>query len=385
MGWFRSKSIDRLRKMLQAIGSGDFSFRIPEENLRGQERELAEEMNDVMTGFRRKLLELERKYGKYETFLDTINIAIIVTGKNGDIKFMNRKAIEGLCGFRINRLSDLATLDARLPQALLDLQPGDSKAIALSRNDSESQIKISMVKYSTCDEESYIYSIEDINRLLFENEIESQRKLVSVITHEIMNSLSPIISLSNSLCELKDCSEEDRLLALNTIRQRSEGLLTFVENYRKLSQVGVPQLQWICIGELFEGLRRLLPQPYIKFDIRDPEMHLHLDGHQIEQVLLNLIKNAIEACGENPEIVVSARPDHSRRIYIISVRDNGSGIKPEDVQRIFVPFFTTKESGLGIGLSLSRRIVNSHNGSLRVQSTPDGSDFIIQLPLVYRL
>ena len=385
MGWFRSKSIDRLRKMLQAIGSGDFSFRIPEENLRGQERELAEEMNDVMTGFRRKLLELERKYGKYETFLDTINIAIIVTGKNGDIKFMNRKAIEGLCGFRINRLSDLATLDARLPQALLDLQPGDSKAIALSRNDSESQIKISMVKYSTCDEESYIYSIEDINRLLFENEIESQRKLVSVITHEIMNSLSPIISLSNSLCELKDCSEEDRLLALNTIRQRSEGLLTFVENYRKLSQVGVPQLQWICIGELFEGLRRLLPQPYIKFDIRDPEMHLHLDGHQIEQVLLNLIKNAIEACGENPEIVVSARPDHSRRIYIISVRDNGRGIKPEDVQRIFVPFFTTKESGLGIGLSLSRRIVNSHNGSLRVQSTPEGSDFIIQLPLVYRL
>ena len=385
MGWFRSKSIDRLRKMLQAIGSDDFSFRIPEENLRGQERELAEEMNDVMTGFRRKLLELERKYGKYETFLDTINIAIIVTGKNGDIKFMNRKAIEGLCGFRINRLSDLATLDARLPQALLDLQPGDSKAIALSRNDSESQIKISMVKYSTCDEESYIYSIEDINRLLFENEIESQRKLVSVITHEIMNSLSPIISLSNSLCELKDCSEEDRLLALNTIRQRSEGLLTFVENYRKLSQVGVPQLQWICIGELFEGLRRLLPQPYIKFDIRDPEMHLHLDGHQIEQVLLNLIKNAIEACGENPEIVVSARPDHCRRIYIISVRDNGSGIKPEDVQRIFVPFFTTKESGLGIGLSLSRRIVNSHNGSLRVQSTPEGSDFIIQLPLVYRL
>ncbi|MDE6043192.1 MAG: GHKL domain-containing protein [Muribaculaceae bacterium] len=371
--------------MLQAIGSDDFSFRIPEENLRGQERELAEEMNDVMTGFRRKLLELERKYGKYETFLDTINIAIIVTGKNGDIKFMNRKAIEGLCGFRINRLSDLATLDARLPQALLDLQPGDSKAIALSRNDSESQIKISMVKYSTCDEESYIYSIEDINRLLFENEIESQRKLVSVITHEIMNSLSPIISLSNSLCELKDCSEEDRLLALNTIRQRSEGLLTFVENYRKLSQVGVPQLQWICIGELFEGLRRLLPQPYIKFDIRDPEMHLHLDGHQIEQVLLNLIKNAIEACGENPEIVVSARPDHCRRIYIISVRDNGSGIKPEDVQRIFVPFFTTKESGLGIGLSLSRRIVNSHNGSLRVQSTPEGSDFIIQLPLVYRL
>lgn len=386
MGWFRRKSIDRLRKMLQSIGSSDLSFRIHVANLRGPERELAEEMNEVITNFRRQLLELERKYGQYETFLDTIDIAIIVAGKNRDIKFMNRKAIESLCGFRINRLSDLATLDERLPLSLLNLQPGDSKVISLNDNNgNESQIKISMVKYSTYDEESYIYSIEDINRLLFEKETESQHKLVSVITHEIMNSLSPIISLSNSLCEIQDCSEEDRLLALNTIRRRSQGLLTFVENYRKLSQIGVPQLQWTCIGELFEGLRKLLPQPYIKFEIQDPEIHLHLDRHQIEQVLINLIKNGIEACNENPEIVISAKPDHSRRLYFISVRDNGRGIRPEDAQRIFIPFFTTKESGSGIGLSISRRIVNSHNGNLRLQSSPEGSNFIIQLPLIYRL
>ena len=385
MKWFRRKSIDRLRKMLQAIGSSDFSFRIHEENLRGPERKLAEEMNDVMSNFRRQLLALERKYGQYETFLDTIDIAIIVTGKNGDIKFMNRKAIEGLCGFRINRLSDLATLDEGLPKALLNLQPGESKAISLKNNGNEFQVKVSMVKYNTFDEESYIYSIEDINRLLFENEIESQRKLVSVITHEIMNSLSPIISLSNTLCEIKDCSDEDRFLALNTIRQRSQGLLTFVENYRKLSQVGAPKLQWICTGELFEGLRNLFSKPFIKFDIQDPEIRLYMDGHQIEQVLINLIKNGIEACDENPEIVISAKPDHSKRLYIISVRDNGRGISPEDAQRIFVPFFTTKESGSGIGLSLSRRIINSHNGNLRLESSSDGSNFIIQLPLVYRL
>ena len=200
-----------------------------------------------------------------------------------------------------------------------------------------------------------------------------------------MNSLSPIISLSASLCEIKDCSEEDRLLALNTIRQRSQGLLTFVENYRKLSQIGVPQRQWICMGELFEGLRSLFPQPFIIFGIQDPEIQLHLDRHQLEQVLINLIKNGVEACDENPEIIISAKPEHSRRLYIISVRDNGRGIKPEDAQRIFVPFFTTKVRGSGIGLSVSRQIINAHNGNLWLESSPEGSNFIIQLPLVYRL
>ncbi|MBD5175552.1 MAG: GHKL domain-containing protein [Bacteroidales bacterium] len=371
--------------MVQAIGSGDFSSRILEEDLRGSEKKLAQEMNNVMANFRNHILDLERKYGQYEMFFDVIDIAIIVSEKDGNIKFMNRKAVESLCGFRINRLTDLAALDESLPHSLLSLQPGESKAISLNKEGCEFQFKISKVKYSTYDEESYIYSIEDINRLLFENEIESQHKLVTVITHEIMNSLSPIISLSNTLCEVTDCSDEDRLLALNTIRERSQGLMNFVKNYRKLSQIGAPQLQWICMGELFEGLRHLFPQSFIKFDVQDPEVRLHLDRYQMEQVLINLIKNGMEACGEHPEVVISAKPDHSKRLFIISVHDNGVGIKAEDAQRIFVPFFTTKARGAGIGLSISRQIVNAHNGNLRFEPSAAGSTFIIQLPLVYRL
>lgn len=385
MGWFKRKSIDRIRRMVQAIGSGDFSSRILEEDLRGSEKKLAQEMNNVMANFRNHVLDLERKYGQYEMFFDVIDIAIIVSEKDGNIKFMNRKAVESLCGFRINRLTDLAALDESLPHSLLSLQPGESKAISLNKEGCEFQFKISKVKYSTYDEESYIYSIEDINRLLFENEIESQHKLVTVITHEIMNSLSPIISLSNTLCEVTDCSDEDRLLALNTIRERSQGLMNFVKNYRKLSQIGAPQLQWICMGELFEGLRHLFPQSFIKFDVQDPEVRLHLDRYQMEQVLINLIKNGMEACGEHPEVVISAKPDHSKRLFIISVHDNGVGIKAEDAQRIFVPFFTTKARGEGIGLSISRQIVNAHNGNLRFEPSAAGSTFIIQLPLVYRL
>lgn len=385
MGWLAHKSINRLRKMLQALRSGDFSLRIPVEKLRGAERKLAEDMNDIMSAFHKQLLDLERRYGQYETFLDTIDIALIVAAEDGCIKFMNRKAIDSLCGFRIQRLADLGSLDSRLPAALQSLRPGGSKALSLNNKGGEYQIKISMVKYTAFDEESYIYSIEDINRLLLENEIDSQRKLVSVITHEIMNSLSPIISLSDTLCRSDDFSEEEKRLALNTIRQRSQGLRTFVENYRKLSQIGAPNLQWTLMGEIFEGLKSLFPEPYIRFEIQCPEIQLCLDRNQIEQVIINLIKNAIDACGDQPEVIITGRPDHQKRIYLISVSDNGMGIKPEVIDNIFVPFYTTKQGGSGIGLSISRRIINAHNGLLRLDHSSPLTTFTIQLPLNYRV
>lgn len=384
-GWFANKSIERLHKMLKAISSQDFSFRIPEEKLRGPEKHLAEEMNAVMTGFRKRLMDQERRYGQYETYLDTIDIAIIATGQNGNIRFMNRKAIESLCGFRIDHLSDLAAIDSGLPRALSDLTPGESKILPLDVDGKGAKVKIAMVKYRTEGNESYIYSIEYINRLLLENEIEAQRKLISVITHEIMNSLSPIISLSETMCDAKNFSDEEMQLALSTIKRRSQGLLSFVSNYRKLSQLAPPNLQWVSIGEIFDGLKRLFPEPSITFELSDPDIQLRLDRHQIEQVMINLIKNGIEACSDAPEIFVSAKPDHPGRRFIISVTDNGCGIDQEDSNRIFVPFFTTKPGGSGIGLSISRQIINSHGGILKLEPSESGSNFTIQLPLVYRL
>ena len=134
-------------------------------------------------------------------------------------------------------------------------------------------------------------------------------------------------------------------------------------------------------------MRNLFPDPYITYDISDPDLQLRMDRHQMVQVLINLVKNGVEACSDcdAPSIIVSARADHPGRRFVISVADNGCGISPEALDSIFVPFYTTKPGGSCIGLSLSRQIVSAHGGSLELIPAEKGTEFRIVLPLIYRL
>lgn len=385
MDWFSRKSIKRVRRMLRTLRSNDLTLRIPEENLRGAERELAEEINDLINDLRKKLLKQERRSEQLEALINTIDTALIVADDDGKILFMNQKAVQGLCGFRINNLSSLDTLLKSLSKSLLTLVPGQSKLVAINKNGKETQLKISMVKYRVDGHDTLLFSIENVNGLMLQNEIEAQRKLVSVLTHEIMNSLSPIISLSETLYESVSNEEEDTRIALNVIKQRSTGLLSFVENYRKLARLAPPKYNWTTIGELFEDLRKLYSAPYIRYEIEDIDLEVRIDRQQIVQVLINVVKNAVEACSANPVVIVTAKVDYPTHRFIISVLDNGTGISAEAKERIFIPFYTTKPSGSGIGLSLSRQMVIMHGGSLYLDSSEDvGSKFIISLPCVYK-
>ncbi len=310
--------------------------------------------------------------------------ALVVADAEGKIHFMNRKAIESLCGFRINNISVLASIHRDLPDLLQLLVPGQSRLVSINNQGAETQIKISMVRYSVEGEELKLFVIDNLNNLLLQNEIDAQRKLVSVLTHEIMNSLSPIISLSETLCDTISCSDEESKMALNVIRNRSAALLTFVENYRKLSRLAKPQFNWIRIGDLFVDLYKLYSNSFIKYEIENTDLILRMDRNQIMQVLINILKNAIEACGEDPAIVVSSKADYPSRLFFISISDNGSGIKPDAREKIFVPFYTTKPEGSGIGLSISCQIVNMHGGELRFDSSDKGTVFTIVLPCIYR-
>lgn len=383
MRWFADRSLERMRSLLMAIRSRDFSMRFPMEGLRGKERELAEEMNGVVVDFHNELLHQERLYGRYEAMLNTIGTALIMADNEGKVLWMNKTGVENLCGFRITTLDMLAAVNSELPQSLRNLTPGQTRLLGLHVGGRETRLKISMVKHRVEGEDTLLYSIEDVHLLVEQNEIEAQRKLVSVLTHEIMNSLSPIISLSNTLCEENLGLDDDVQMAVRAINRRSRGLLTFVENYRRLSRVATPKPEWTYVRDLFEGIMSLYPD--ISYNIEEPELQLRIDRHQVEQVLINLIKNAVEACGENPEILISATSDHPGHIFLISVRDNGSGISPDAIDNIFVPFFTTKNGGSGIGLSLSRQIISMHGGSIKVASEPGSTTFTIMLPLIYRL
>ena len=209
-------------------------------------------------------------------------------------------------------------------------------------------------------------------RVLERNEMEAWQKLIRVLTHEIMNSITPIISLSETLSE-REMSEKNypaMRQGIQTIHRRSKGLLEFVENYRKLTRLPAPVRHPVAVRELLQDLQKLFSEEYIRIELPETYRILQIDRAQIEQVLINLIKNAKEACSrkEHPQIEVKMLPALSWQC-LITVSDNGEGILPEVQDKIFVPFFTTKPSGSGIGLSLCKQVMNRHGGNITVQSS----------------
>ena len=204
-----------------------------------------------------------------------------------------------------------------------------------------------------------------------------------------MNSIAPIISLSETVTErassngLNERASSIMLQAMQTIHRRSKGLLDFVENYRKLTRIPVPMQQLFPVSSLFDDLRGLYPAGAISFSfsVRPVDLRIYADRAMIEQVLINLLKNAVEACQERPYPEVRVNAFRREGVPVITVSDNGYGIVPEAMDKVFVPFFTTKQGGSGIGLSVCRQIMNRHGGSISVISEEEkGTTFTLQFP-----
>ena len=233
----------------------------------------------------------------------------------------------------------------------------------------------------------WLVSLKNIHTALEHTEMEAWQKLIRVLTHEIMNSITPIISLADTLnerCQTHSPTSTDTLMqqGLQIIQRRSKGLLEFVENYRKLTKIAPPVKNNIRVNDFFEDLKQLFADTRITFHCPDCETPWKADRGQMEQVFINLIKNAQEACCDNPSahINIYAHIDDEKWKFIIS--DNGEGMLPEVTERIFVPFFTTKPGGSGIGLALCKQIIVLHRGQIAVTSEPDkGSEFTLTFPM----
>ena len=215
-------------------------------------------------------------------------------------------------------------------------------------------------------------------RTMEANEIESWQKLISVMGHEIMNSITPIISLSETL-STREVEYSRMQQGMQVIHKRSKGLLEFVENYRRITRIPAPVKEKVTLAELFNGIAELIPNDSISFAQPATQISIKADRTQIEQVLINIIKNAIEACAEvpSPQIQVKSSVSETGTVSI-TVSDNGPGILPNVLDKIFIPFFTTKENGSGIGLSLCKQIMHLHGGNITARSTPEqGSQFTL--------
>ena len=400
---FNHKSNERMRQLIEAIRTRDFSLQYSLDHLRGEERNLAEQINEVVNEFRETTLLQEAKYQYFGTMLDTINAFLIVADEQGKVHWMNRAAVDGLCGFSIHHLHDLQVLDETLPEMMMQLKPGLQKLVQLETKTNEvaagkkaldagnqhagkADFVLSVVNFLNKGFAYRLYTLQNVQPVIQKNETDAQQQLVRVLTHEIMNSLTPIISLADTLCEgvEQDTLEHDDLLmALQAINRRSNGLLQFVENYRKLQRISKPQFEDVRIGDLVADLQHLYPDSIFHYEIENEDQRLLMDRSHIEQVLINLLKNALEAV-ENEEIPYIRLTTHlssNKRDFIISITDNGKGILPEVMERIFVPFFTTKTSGSGIGLSICKQIVTLHGGTITASSKPgDKTTFSVVLP-----
>ncbi len=325
-------------------------------------RELADDLSTALRSLNGRLMDEEVRRQYFESLLDKVDTAVLVIDREGTIGWKNRAA---------DALPDTGT---RLPHEFLEAIKAGKSVVRYGKPSAPQDWAIDASRIDLRGCERWIVSLKNIHSALERNEMEAWQKLIRVLTHEIMNSITPVISLSETLSKrCQACPDDDRNRAyirqgVNVIHRRSKGLLDFVENYRRLARIAAPVKSRILVKDFLADLGRLCPEPYIRFHLPDESLEWLADRAQMEQVFLNLLRNSREACSgrTNPEITVAVAVEGDGIVF--TVRDNGIGILPEAIDRIFVPFFTTKPSGSGIGLSVCKQIVSSHGGHISVES-----------------
>lgn len=394
---FLKKSQDEVNEFVESVHYRDFSRHFDVSHAPVEIQPLRKGFNEINSTIKVISRERETQYQYLQKILELVDTGILSyeTG-SGKITWMNESLKKMLQIPYLKSLDSLAKRDPQLFEDVKNIRAGENKVIVINREKNTARTLLSATAFQT---EGLVYKLiafQNVNEALDENESQAWKKLLSVMTHEIMNSVAPISSLADTLKNrIREVSEssgngemEDIELGINTIKRRSQGLLKFAETYRNLNKITRPNLKSIPVFELLENLHLLmqptLDQKNIELEVvvRDMELILEADADLIEQVLINLILNAIDAVKDRlePRIVLSAEKNKTGKVEL-KVADNGYGMSPEVMENIFVPFFSTKKTGSGIGLSLCKQIMMLHKGNVHVQSREgEGSVFILQFP-----
>jgi two-component system, NtrC family, nitrogen regulation sensor histidine kinase NtrY len=390
LAWYVNRINRKINYFFESVINDDHSLVFPRNTDDPTVNRLGENLDRINEHLKQIRVETLRQEQYFSALIEHISTGILTFNSGGFIIHAN-SSLKNLLGLKqLTHLRQLEKIDGKLASAVRQMRSEDERLITIGVNHGLLTLLIRSTGFKSVDQPLTLLTVQDIRKELDEKELDSWLKLIRVLTHEIMNSIAPVTSLSESLCnhyiregqaipveEVTELTVQNTIRGLKVINEQGRGLIRFVESYRKLTRLPEPALTQVNTCDLVENTMMLyrleLEGKNIRVSVSVPDgnIKLNIDEKLISQVLVNLLKNAAESLEgrENAEIKIGCRINGKGQTEVL-VADNGPGIPPDLIDEIFIPFFTTRKNGTGIGLSLSRQIMRLHNGSLKVRSIP---------------
>ena len=404
---FVSKTNAELVRFLDAARYADYSQRFDLTEMGAGFEELGVAFTEIINRIQTQRSTQEEKLRHIKAVIEHVPVPLISIYQDGRVTLWNNGARRLFGAHSITKIEDLAQFDRQFPKQLRSIIAGERRLISINIDDMEHRLSVSATQIITADQHEVLLSLQDIQSELALAQIQAWQDLVSVLTHEIMNSITPVASLASTTVDLvedlkikvvediqaelakeKPSTEliseltqelDDVLSAVQTVARRSDGLMHFVTSYRRLTRLPVPNKKLVSVSDIFKHVQTLAHQNgqhdniALTTNITPSALDVSVDNEMIEQILINLVQNAQQALenSTSPRIDMNAFLN-SRGHVVIEVADNGEGVASELASQIFVPFFTTKKEGSGVGLALARQVMLAHDGKISLRSNQQG-------------
>ncbi len=386
---YQTRIFRQINYFFDAVRNEDSALSFPKKHNDRFLSHLCSNLDRINEQLKKIKTESRQREQYFQTLTEQVATGILSFDETGFILNANKSLKRMLGVEQLTHLRQLKKVDNQLAHVLMNLSSGNIRMLTTKSTSGKTvNLLIKSTSFKNKNQTLRLVSLQDINDQLSEQELDSWLKLIRVLTHEIMNSIAPVTSLSENLKNLY--TREGKVISpdmvtetiiaktakgLDVIEQQGKGLISFVESYRKLTRLPKPEIKSVTLKKLIENTVLLnkssWPDLRISLQIKEADLCIPADEKLFSQVLINLLKNSSEALEgkENGKISIAVSRNQDNRVEI-NIKDNGPGIPPDIMEEIFVPFFTTRENGSGIGLSLSRQIIRLHGGKLTVRSQP---------------